>query len=181
VQESGKQKGREVSPSHFISILALQSCFPVDRHLAVVSLCFRIAGFVLAVPSVAMLVFGIWLWASTPPHATPDVRYTNVQTYGLIGMLQGGASLLGKAMNSLGAASRFFAEILITLAVFVMALSTSVFLTGRGLVHHAGWARISGFLLAGLVLAGSILAPRTAILLIPASIYVLWVLGWRYS
>ena len=133
-------------------------------------------------PSAVLLVTGVWAWFATDPHLLPDVRYANVQSTGLVGLLNLGAYLLAKAFKSLGSASRFLAQILVAVGAFVATLSTAVFLTGRGFWRHATWARISGFVIAVILLAAAaVVPPRLSWVVVAGSIYILWVLGWRYS
>jgi len=147
------------------------------------------AGGLLAIPAISLFVFGVWAWFATDPHTPPELRSANVQTEGVVGLLQIGAYVLGKAMSALGSASRFVSEILMTLGIFAVAMSIALFLTGRGLHHHATWARIMGGLFsAGLLLASiaGVLAQHpigssASLVFLGGAVYALWVLGWRYS
>jgi hypothetical protein len=64
-----------------------------------------------------------------------------------------------------------------------------LYLTGRGIIHHATWARISAIVLStGLAIAScAIMAVMRrdnapfAMLPIAASLYTLWVMIWRFA
>jgi len=162
---------------------------PVDRHLSIVATGFRAAGWLLAVPSLAALLFLLWAWFSLQGGTPPDPRYTSIQKYGIIGVLQSGAYGLGKIFETLGGLSRWLAGILAVVSVLALAFSAALVYTGRGLQQHAVWARVVAGILAlacllsssGMVLGLPRAGAATSLLLAGAAAYSLWVLGWRFS
>ena len=81
------------------------------------------------------------------------------------------------------------AGILALLSLSLTLLGVMLFYTGRGLIGHALWARISGGVFAigmlalscvgvlGLHRAGAFVS----LLVACAAVYAMWVLGWRFS
>ena len=67
----------------------------MDRHLSVVANGFRAAGCILGIPSIAAFLFVCWAWY-TIQVTPPDPRYTSVQKYGIVGILESGAYGLGE-------------------------------------------------------------------------------------
>ena len=161
----------------------------MDRHLSIVANGFRAAGWLVGIPSVAALLFMIWVLISLRNPTPPDPQYTDIGKYGLVGLLQSGACGLGKVFQFFGGLSRWVAGVLAGVSVLLMLFSAALFYTGRGLHHHATWARITGGLLAVLLLlfsSGLVLGlPRagawSSAVILCASVYALWVLGWRFS
>jgi len=160
----------------------------LDRHLSVVANGFRAAGCILGIPSIAAFVFVCWVWYSiqvTPP----DPRFTSVQKYGIVGILESGAYGLGKVFQFFGGLSRWVAGLLALITMVTTLISVALFYTGRGLAYHAGWARVVGIILAlGLmfVSSGGFMglqrgASIASLGLVLAGGYAIWVLGWRFS
>ena len=143
----------------------------------------------MGIPSIAALLLLLWVWYSLHGGTPPDPRYTSVQKYGIIGILQSGAYGLGKIFEFFGGFSRWVAGILAIVSCIAILFSAVLFYTGRGLQQHATWARIVGGILAlgflmsssGMVLGLPRAGAITSLALFGAAAYSLWVLGWRFS
>lgn len=160
------------------------------RHLLIVAIGFRLTGLLLALGSIAALVdLGdtVLLIRRTPP---PDTGAPlDVGTYGLVALLVNTARGAGYLLHALAAVVGVLLVILMALAVLALLFGVLLYLTGRGIGHHATWARIIAMLIsAGLALTsvGLMVAMRRdhapfAALPIGLSLYTLWVLIWRFA
>ena len=160
------------------------------RHLLIVAIGFRLAGLLLGVASIAALVDladTALLLRRTPP---PDVGAPlDIKTYGLVGLLHNAARGVGFGLHALASLLSILVVIMLAASVLALLLALLLYLTGRGIGHHATWARIVAMLLSfSLALAScAIMAvmPRDhaafAALPIPLSLYALWVLIWRFA
>jgi hypothetical protein len=160
------------------------------RHLVIVAIGFRVTGLLLALGSIADLVdlgHTALLIRKTPP---PDTGAPlDVGTYGLVALLANAARGAGYVLHALTAVAGVLLVILIAFAVLALLFGVLLYLTGRGIGHHATSARIMAMLLStGLALASVSLmvamrrdhAPFAA-LPIGLSLYTLWVLIWRFA
>ena len=123
----------------------------------------------------------------------PDKGVTSapvdIQRQGLVGLLIAGANVIGKGFELFGKASRLVLSLISIAAVALTLLGASLFLLGRGLFHHALWARIvaeicaSGALMISFLTLTSFRRGVVFLALIPLgiSIYVLWVLIRKFS
>jgi hypothetical protein len=107
----------------------------------------------------------------------------------LVALLVNTARGGGFVLHALAAVFSIFLAILIAVAVLGLLLGLLLYLTGRGIGHHATWARIFAMLIsAGLALTSCAVmmvmrrdnAPF-AVLPIGLSLYSLWVLIWRFG
>jgi hypothetical protein len=160
------------------------------RHLLIVAIGFRLAGFLLALSSIAALVdLGdtVRVIRRTP---LPDTNAPlDIGTYGLIALLVNTARGAGFALHAFAVIFWVVLVILIAAAVLGLLFAVLLYLTGRGIGHHATWARIVAIMLsAGLALTSCAvmtvmqrnLAPLAALPL-GLSLYTLWVLIWRFA
>jgi hypothetical protein len=168
----------------------------MSPHLLIVAIEFRIAGLLLGLPSLAALAGLIYTGvdlATTPLPPPDNSEYLDVQTYGLAGALQNGGkgvgAILGKLLELLSGAALWVIALLSVVTLLATLFAVLLYVTGRGIGQHAGWARIVAIVLAAGLLLVSIgvlaLLRRDLALLaglpIGLSLYTLWVLGWRFA
>jgi hypothetical protein len=160
------------------------------RHVKIVANGFRATGLLLgAVSLVSLFMFGgsLFLVGRQPPP--PPSHPLDIQTYGLVGLLQNGAIGLGHALNFLGTLGLWLGVLIAVVSLVVLVVASLLFFIGRGVAAHAGWARIAAGLCAGfaLLVCGSVLfsLPREGAAIdgafVVVVLYTLWVLGWRYA
>jgi hypothetical protein len=160
------------------------------RHLLIVAIGFRIAGLVLVMGSIAALADladTARVMRQVPP---PDPGGAlDIRTYGLVALINNAARGADYAFHALTGVLNILLMALVVAAVFALVLGVLLYLTGRGIGHHAAWARIMAVLLSlGLALASCAVmmvmrrdnAPF-AVLPIGVSLYSLWVLIWRFA
>jgi hypothetical protein len=160
------------------------------RHLLIVAIGFRLTALLLALGSIAALVdLGdtVLLIRRTPP---PDTGAPlDVGTYGLVALLVNTARGAGYLLHALAAVLGVLLVILMALAALALLFGVLLYLTGRGIGHHATWARIIGMLISAslaLTSVGFTVVMRRdhapfAALPIGLSLYTLWVLIWRFA
>lgn len=160
------------------------------RHLLIVAIGFRLAGFVLGVASIATLVdladTALMMRRTPPPEAGPAL---DISTYGLVALISNAMRGLALGVHALAGFLTIILVILAIGAVFALLLGIVLYLTGRGIGHHAMWARVSGIVLSiGLALVScAIMAVMRrdhaafAALPIGLSLYALWVMVWRFD
>ena len=159
------------------------------RHLLILATGFRVAGVLLAVMSIAALVdFAdtARVMRQLPP---PDTGAPlDIGTYGLIALIANTARGGGYLLHALAGVVTILLVVLSVAAVMLLLFGVLLYLTGRGIGHHALWARIVGFLISAVFLLSScaIMAVMRrdnaafALLPIGLSLYSLWVLIWRF-
>jgi hypothetical protein len=159
-------------------------------HRQIVARGFRIVGGVLGLPAFAVLAWiGTDLFFLSRTPAPAPSQPLDIKTYGLVALLSYGAKGLGAMLmflTAIGIALAIAAAVALFLAVLLCLL---LYFTGRGIARHAAWARVMGILVsAGLLLLGIAalnLSPREGIPIAcvstGVSLYVLWVLGWRFA
>jgi hypothetical protein len=165
----------------------------LDRNLLIVANGFRIVGSLLGIPS---LPFCLWLtWglidiASVKPDKASlnSSDTTSIGRDGIIALVAGFAKGMGKAFEFATEATTFAMRILDVAAAALTLVGACLFLTGRGLIVHAAWARIvagvgaSGILLASFLTLTSLRRGGTfALIPMGLTIYVLWVLVRRFN
>jgi predicted outer membrane lipoprotein len=162
----------------------------LPNHRVIVATGFRVAGWLLGVPSLlAFLALTASVFELHQMAATGRASYLDIKTYGLVGLLANGAAGLDNFVQFLAGVGAWVAAALAILA-FVAALgSVLVYVIGRGVGRRATWARILG----GLVSLGVLLftvgvwslvgrdAAPVACAVCGVSLYSLWVLGWRFA
>jgi hypothetical protein len=159
-------------------------------HRLIVAGAFRIAGFVLGVPSLLATlgcVAGAFLFGSAPgPDKSP---YLDTKTYGPTGALANGAHAAGNFFSFLDAVAT---SILVFLAIFALAVTlfgVLLYVTGRGLKVSAAWSRVVAVLISVVSLASCAISLTDLTqdgevivgLLMVGLGYVFWVLIWRYA
>jgi len=164
--------------------------FVLPRHRLIVAGAFRIAGFVIGVPSLlATLGFmgGAVIFGSGPP---PDNSpYLSLKTYGPAGALQNGAQAVGNVFSFMDMLATHILAVLAIFALAVTLFAVLLYLIGRGLKAAAAWARIVAGLLTVVVLANCAIAltalPRGGEiadgLVMAGLVYGLWVLIWKFD
>ena len=160
------------------------------RHLLIVATGFRLAGLLLALASIAALVDladTALVMRRLPPSETGAPL--DIGTYGLVALIVNAARGADYLVHALAGVASFILVMLAIAAVLTLLLGALLFLTGRGIGHHAAWARIMAMLLStGLALMSCAVmvvmrrdhAPFAA-LPIGLSLYSLWVLIWRFA
>jgi hypothetical protein len=160
------------------------------RHVKIVANGLRAAGLLLGILSlVSLFMFGGSLFLIGRQPSPPPSHPLDIQTYGLVGLLQNGAIGLGHALNFLGTLSLWLGVLMVVVSLVVLIVALLLFFIGRGVAAHAGWARIAAGFGAGVVFlaSGSVLSslPREAAAIdcafMAVALYTLWVLGWRYA
>jgi hypothetical protein len=160
-------------------------------HLLVVAFGFRLTGLLLGIAAVAALVdladTALMLRRLPPPEAGAPL---DVGTYGLVGLLANVARGVGKAGYAfLTGPGAWFIELLIVVALMTLLLAALLYFTGRGVGHHATWARIVAIGMSiGLTMVSCSVAALMernvaplAVVPIGLSLYTLWVLIWRFA
>jgi hypothetical protein len=162
----------------------------VDINLLIVATGFRVAGWVLGVPSlVSLLGLGIGsfsLFQSPPIDPSQDL---DIKTYGLIALLARGAEYLGKTLEFLTGMVAWVVAILLILSLVTLLFAVVLYVTGRGIGNHATWARILailislGFLVSSVGVLMILRRDLAALACVPIgmSLYMLWALCWRFA
>jgi hypothetical protein len=165
----------------------------LSRHLLIVANGFRGVGLLLGIPS---LVVCLWLTATkielarakadASTQSSPDI---NIKRDGIVGVVSAVATVFAIPLWLFAKLADWIADLVDILAAVFTLVSVSLFFTGRGLVLHATWARItailatSGFLLISFLVMTALRRGAAAFALIPigGSIYMLWVLIRRFN
>jgi hypothetical protein len=113
----------------------------------------------------------------------------DIKTYGLVALLALGADALAKTLYFLAGLALWIVVAVAFLSLLTLILAVILYATGRGIGHHATWARIVGGLIAvGLLLCSlgllAVLSRDLALIAclpIALSLYTLWVLCWRFA
>jgi hypothetical protein len=165
-------------------------------HLRIVAGEFRIAGLLLGIPSVAAfayLLYSIIDLRSVPAPPPDHSSYLDIEKYGLVGLLNNGikgvGAVVGKPLEVAAQMAMRLMEIAAVASFAAALFAVLLYVIGRGIAHHATWARIFGAVLTIMVLLVSVMAltslPRDlapyAALPIALSLYTLWTLGWRFA
>jgi hypothetical protein len=159
-------------------------------HLMIIAVGFRLTGALLGIAAIAALVD----FADTAlmMHRLPPDTSTalDVGTYGLVGLLHNGARGVSKAMYAfLTGPGLWFIAFLAFLALLILVVAIVLYFTGRGVGHHAAWARFMAILISiGLAATSCAIALLIRRELVPfalapiaLSLYALWVLIWRFA
>jgi hypothetical protein len=160
------------------------------RHLLIVATAFRVSGIVLAVAALVTLgdlaETALMMRKAPPPDTGAPL---DVGTYGLVGLISNAARGVGHVLHALAGLAAIMLALLAIVSVLALAFGVLLYLTGRGIFHHATWARISAIIMsAGLAIASCAImavmrrgnAPFAAIP-IALSLYTLWVMIWRFA
>ncbi len=160
----------------------------MNQHLVTLANSFYVGAALLGAPS---LLYSFWygffrlrLWMAPATSSDSFASVKNPDAFLLI--LGGIARGIGAAANFLGAVSQGILAMLAVLSAVGLTLALALFLTGRGLHAHAGWARATGGVLMGvlfLVALASLTVFRGPLALVSATVvaasaYAAWML-WR--
>jgi len=160
------------------------------RHLTIVAMEFRIAGFLLSLPAIATLLvvadLALTLRELPPVDNSPPLE---VGTYGFIALMVNVARGLGPILQAIASAAGWVTIALAVAAFVVLLFAALLYLTGRGIGQHATWARIIAIVLScglALVSCAVLAALRRDLAIFAAaplglSLYTLWVLIWRFA
>jgi hypothetical protein len=163
----------------------------MNPNLLIVALGFRLTGLLLGISAILVLVdlstTALMLHRLPPPDTTAPL---SVGTYGLIGLLNNGARVVGKGVYAFLSGPAYWIVVLLAVAALIALLFAALlYLTGRGIGHHATWARVVAILMSLGLTAVSYslatmmqrnLAPLAAVP-IGLSLYTVWVLIWRFA
>ena len=163
------------------------------RHLLIVGTAFRLAGLTLAIGAIltlADLADTALVTRQMPPLENGE--RLDIGTYGIIALITDAARGFSFVMHALAGVAEVILAVLAIAAVLILLLGVLLYLTGRGIGRHSGWARIvailmsagivlvSGLITATLLTARQDLAPFAA-LPIGFCLYTIWVLIWRFA
>ena len=119
------------------------------RHLLIVATGFRLAGLLLALASIAALVdladTALVMRRIPPPETGAPL---DIGTYGLVALIVNTARGADYLLHALAGVASFMLVMLAVAAVLTLLLGALLFLTGRGIGHHAAWARTMAMLLS---------------------------------
>ncbi len=157
------------------------------QHILAVGL--RVIAWLIGLPSIFMFLdvgYSLLILNYRPAPGTP--HFLDLRTYGLAGLLNNGAEVVGKVLEGVSVAASWIMGGVAILAFAAIVCAVCVYFIGKGIDNHAGWARVMAMLMAGGFLVVSLglmtCLPRH---LIPVpcvttglSLYALWVLGWKF-
>ena len=162
----------------------------MSGHLPIVALELRVAGWVLGAPSLLStlyLTFGAFVLR---PGPDVDASHSlDIKTYGLVGLLENSVRGVVKSLEFLAGAAAWVIAALAIVSAAILLVAMILYFAGRGVQHHATWARIVAILiflgLLTIALGALSVLPRAWFpvdwLLIAASLHALWVLVWRFN
>ena len=162
----------------------------MNGHLPIVALGLRIAGWIIGAPSFLLTLYlggGLFGFRQAPP--TDVSAPLDIKTYGLIALLENGVRGLVKMFEFFAGAATWILTALTIASLTSTLVGVMLYLAGRGVAHHATWARILAILiflgLLPVALCALSVLPRPLLpigwLLIGAALYSLWVLVWRFN
>jgi hypothetical protein len=164
--------------------------FVLPRHRLIVAGAFRVAGFVVGVPSLlatlGCTVGAILFGAGSAPNHSP---YLDTKTYGPTGAMANGAHAIGDIFTFIGTLASAILVVMAIAALAATLFGLLLYVTGRGLKVAAAWARIVAGLVSVLTLANCLIALSALTndgkvvvgLLVAGLLYALWVLVWRFA
>jgi hypothetical protein len=162
----------------------------LPRHRLIVARGFRVAGWILGLPCLALLVMLCIDLVGLHQDVAPDTSQPlDVQTYGLIALLSDAMRGLGAMFGVFGAVVGWLMVLLAVASLVLTLLAIAMVIAGRGIQKGAMWGRVVAILvcasflviwLAALaVLPGYWIAiPYVAIGIL---VYVFWVMIWRFD
>jgi hypothetical protein len=159
-------------------------------HLRIVATGFRVAGWLIGIPSLlSLLTFGASLFELGQSPLPGPSENLDIGTYGLVALLADGAEALGKILSFLAGLAIWIVVAVAIVSLTTLILALVLYATGRGIRRRASWARIVAILIAVTLLlssAGSLaVLPEdvalAASLPLGLSVYALWVLFWRFA
>jgi hypothetical protein len=161
----------------------------MNRHLLIVANAFYVTSGALGLASIPGFLYFGWMalrlrmlepGPSSAADASPD---------SLIGLLVLGARAFGSVFRVVGAAGQWVTTALAIVFFVALLVAGGLFLTGRGLQAHAGWARLMASLFACGIMLSSLVAmmvvrrglfPLCAALT-AAGVYAIWVMVRRFA
>jgi hypothetical protein len=160
------------------------------RHLTIVAIAFRVAGFLLALPAVATLIAAAdlaWTLRELPPADNSPLL--DIGTDGFVALMVNVARGLGPIVHALAGAAGWVTTMLAIAAFVVLLFAVLLYLTGRGIGRRATCARILAMALScalAFVSCAVMAALRRDLVVFAAaplglSLYTLWVLIWRFA
>lgn len=166
--------------------IARGSC-NLNTHRLLVARGFRIGSWVVGLPALLVLIA---LIASLAHPATPDhSSYLDVQKYGIAGLLANGAHAASKAFDWLGGIAAWLGKALAIAFAAIFLWAGVLYFVGRGIARRSTAGRVMGLLmsLSWLLLSLTLLLFLShGVMVLPIlgsvlSLYVIWVLCWRYT
>jgi hypothetical protein len=162
----------------------------LNGHLPIVALGLRIAGWIIGAPSFLLTLYlggGLFGFRQAPP--TDVSAPLDIKTYGLIALLDNGARGIARMFEFFAGAATWILTALTLVSLTSTLVGVILYLAGRGVAHHATWARIFAILiflaLLPVALGALSVLPRLLLpvgwLLIGSALYSLWVLVWRFN
>ena len=134
------------------------SVIALPLNLSAVANAFYVAAASLGLPSsVALLVYAFYrvqLWVTPTPAGNQFPKNPDA----ILLILQGMTRAIGGIAGALGRVGQFLFNGVAVISVFALVLAVVLFLTGRGLHAHQGWARGLAGLITGGVLLISLLS-----------------------
>jgi hypothetical protein len=122
----------------------------LSRHLLIVANGFRAVGLLLGIPSLLvclwLTVLKIDLARPKPDPSAQSGSDINLGRDGIVGVVGVVATVIVKPLEFIGKGVDWVAGILDIVAAALTVAGACLFLTGRGLVLHATWARIAASL-----------------------------------
>jgi hypothetical protein len=162
----------------------------LNGHLPIVASGLRIAGWIIGAPSFLLTLYlggGLFGFRQAPP--TDVSAPLDIKTYGLIALLDNGVRGIARMFEFFACAAAWILTALTLVSLTSTLIGAMLYLVGRGVAHHATWARILAILiflgLLPLALGSLSVLPRLLLpvgwLLVGAALYSLWVLVWRFN
>ncbi len=160
------------------------------QHRHVVTWIFYAASAVLGIPSAIAFVFFAWgliqMHYLDPGPISPSSPTGNQLIDGLVA----GGSIIGKAFAFAGGAMSWAMTIFTIGASIILVIAAVLLLIARGLNAGRQWARVLGIVITLIPLCGSLITltsfqkPVPIVLgtiLMAASAYIIFALGWRFA
>jgi hypothetical protein len=151
---------------------------------------FRVAGWVIGVPSVIALLGSTAAWIDLRFNLPPvEGHYLDVEKYGLRGLLENGARTVVKIFEFFGGVALWVLTIAAAASLMMTLFAVLLYVVGRGISQHSTVARVAAILISIVLLLCS-LGPMAALqggwralaCLGPGlSFYMLWVLCFRFA
>jgi hypothetical protein len=140
------------------------------------------------VPSLLLFIALAYLWIELS-YGTPASAGVSVGNDWFGGLLSAAIRGIAGALDLVNSVSRWIAGVLSSAFLAATVLGAGLFLTGRGLLRRAMWARIAGalFTLVALYICVDLmfvlsLKPAGGVAALAGGcIYAAWVLGFRFS
>lgn len=141
----------------------------------------------MGLPALVVLIVLVASLAHTP--TTDHSSYLDVQKYGIAGLLANGAHAASQLFGWLGGIAAWLGKALAVAFAAILLWAAVLYFVGSGIARRSAAARFMGLFmsLSWLLLSLTLLLflPR-GMVVVPVlgttlSLYVIWVLGWRYT